>query len=315
MNWAASIWGRLAAANHNSGPEDISMTSISKLPFPGQPVAGTVHWFDTQVSASGARGVHSELITCTPGLAAAILARNPDNRNIKPAKAEQYANDMRGGRWTFNGEPILISTDGLLNDGQHRLTALMDANVCLPMLFVFGLDRDTRFTVDQGAARTASDFLSMGGVANASSASTIARILIAYEASGGTSIDTRVITNAEVLDRVHRDLRIGEAAHYGVTHGRKSNAYVAATIVGFCYYLFSDIDADDAHAFLDGLCSGANLKDGAPALTCREKLLTMTKARQPKVAVIFRAWNMHRRGVKKVKTNGLISTLPLPALI
>ena len=91
--------------------------------------------------------------------------------------------------------------------------------------------------------------------------------------------------------------------------------HVASTVIGFCYYLFNDINAMDARIFLGGLCSGSDLKPNSPALTCREKLPSLGKSRQPKVAVIFRAWNMYRRGVKSVKTNGLITTLPLPALI
>lgn len=285
------------------------MASVAKLPF-----AGTVDWLDRCI-ARGKIGVFAETTTLTPGLAAELLRRNENNRNVKAAKAEQYAADMRAGKWTFNGEPLIVSDDGRLNDGQHRCAALVDANTTLPVVIVFGLPRDSRLTVDQGAARGAGDYLSMDGVANANTSATIARLLIAYDRSNETDIDGRIVTNADVMARVHADDEIAAAAHYGVTMGRKANAYVAGTVIGFCYYLFSAIDRTAATEFLDGLCTGEYLRPQSPVLVCREKLLTMTKARQPKVAVIFRAWNMYRRGVSKTRTNSLISTTPLPALL
>lgn len=290
------------------------MATLSKIQPSLLPEPGTVNWLNTCIDRAARGEFVAEKIVLNPGLASELLRRNPDNRGIKPTKVMQYANDMRSGRWSYNGEPIIVSLDGLLNDGQHRCAALVDANICLPVAFVFGATRESRLTVDQGAARGAGDYLQMQDIPNANASGTIARLVIAYEASGGQNIETKLVTNADVLARVASDDQIAAAAHYAVTTGKKAQAYIAGTMIGFCYYLFAEIDKADATAFLDGLCTGVNLKPLSPALTCREKLLTLSKARQPKAAVIFRAWNMYRRGVLKVKTNGLITTMPFPAL-
>lgn len=291
--------------------ENETMASIAKLEPKAK--AGTVHWFNECVER-GKRSVFSESISVTPGLAAEMLRRNENNRSIRAAKAEQYANDMRAGNWTFNGEPIIIADTGELNDGQHRMQAIIDANTIVEMLFVFGLPRASRETIDQGAARGASDYLGMGGMPNASTAATIARLAIAYEASDGQNIDNRLVTNAQVVARVRNDPQITESAHFAVTTGRTANQYVAGTIIGFCHYLFTGIDADDAQEFLGQVCSGAGLKPGSAALAVRERLLASGKARQPKVAILFRGWNFYRRNMK-VRPTSLPSTMPFPSLI
>ena len=313
MSFTATKKGRIAAVKPQSGPESIDMATFTKMTYSAQPETGTVHWLNECIER-GKSGVFSEIASLNPGLANVIEQRNPDNRSIRQTKVDQYASDMRSGRWAFNGEPIIISDDGLLNDGQHRVRALIDANICLPFLFVFGLPRETRLTLDQGSARSASDYLGMGGVENAATAASIARQLLAFEASDAKALPTKGVTNAEVLERTHSDAGIKDAAHYAVTVGRHAQQYVAATTIGLCFYLFSEIDELDAKEFLVQVSKGVDLKPGSPALAVRERLLAVGKSRQPKAAVLFRGWNFFRRGMK-VKANSLTAVTPFPALI
>lgn len=316
MNWAASIWGRFAAAHHNTGPigkDDFPMATVTKIANAGQPPAGTIHWLN-QCVERGKSEVFSETVTVTPGLAAELLRRNENNRGVKQVKAGQYAADMRAGRWAFNGEAIIIANSGELNDGQHRMQAVIDANISLPFLFVFGVSRTSRETVDQGAARGAGDYLAMGGMSNATIVSTIARLVLSYERSGGQNIDTREVTNSEVVARARNDGGVSKSAHFASTTGRKANQYVAATVIGFCHYVFEEIDGADAEYFLTQVCTGEGLNAGCAAIAVRERLLALGKSRQQKAAVIFRGWNFHRRGMK-VRTSSLPATMPLPALV
>lgn len=315
-NGPADKKGRSAASHHNPGPQHkgkFPMTLFTKIQPVGQPQAGTIHWLTSCIDRSRS-GVFSEVVTVSPGLAAELLRRNEDNRGIKAVKATQYASDMRAGRWTFNGEPIIVSDTGLLNDGQHRLMALIDANICLPFVIVFGVPRESRETVDQGGARTASDYLAMSGTQNACIASTIARLVLAYEQSEGQHVETKQVTNGEVVARVRNDDGIANSAHYAATVGIKAQKYVAATVIGFCHYLMSEIDGDDAAEYLGQVCTGVGLKPGCAAIAVRERLLAEGKSRQRKIAIIFRGWNFHRRGMR-VRTSSLPAAMPLPALV
>lgn len=271
-----------------------------------KPEAGTVHWFD-QCIQRGKREVFSETITVTPGLANAILGSNPDNRNIRPTKLAQFATDMRAGRWAFNGEPVIVAKSGDLNDGQHRLGAIIEANVPIPMLFVFGVDRDTRTTVDQGSARTASDYLGMEGVQYAAQAASIARLVIAYERSFGQDVaGTKYITNAEVVARVNNDPDIGVSAHFAQSHNKSTRMFCAPSAIGAAHYLLRREHPSEADAFMEQVCVGEGLRKTDPAFAVRERLWTTTKYAGQKMEVIFRGWNAYRsrRPLKLAKVLG-----------
>ncbi len=279
-----------------------------------QPQAGSVPWLNQCVKLSQG-GIFSEVTILTPGLAEVLLARNVSNRGLRKAKLEQFSRDMAAGHWTLNGEALIVANDGSLNDGQHRCHAVIDANTPVPMLITFGLEPESRLTVDQGAMRSAGDFLAMQEVPNASLQAAIARMLIAYGRSRGKDLNTaHQVTSFEVREKVTNDLAIAEAATFGHTNGRYSKPFVSGSLIGFAYYLFAEIDEDDAVEFLEKVCRGEDLKVRDPAHTLRERLRDSDKSRNRKLAAIFKAWNFHRRGMK-VGLNSLNSELPFPALV
>jgi hypothetical protein len=267
--------------------------TVTKLP---KQKVGTVHWLNECVER-GKNEVFSEAIEVSPGLASVLLERNPDNRNIRQTKVLQYEADMRACRWSFNGEPIIISKDGLINDGQHRLRAVVDANVTVPMLFVFGVEREARLTVDQGAARSAGDYLGMEGVENALAAAGIARLVIAIERERHARLyREHDVTNIEVRRRVNADPKIGEAAHYAMSVYKYTKAFAAPSVIGTAFYLLSEIHPDDAKAFMDQVCLGENLRRTEPAYAVRDAMLSLGRTRGPKLEDIFRGWVKFRSG-------------------
>lgn len=272
-----------------------------------KPQAGTVNWL-TDCIARGKREVFTETILMTPALATIILRNNPDNRTLKPVKLGHFIADMVSDRWAFNGQPIILSKDGLLNDGQHRLTALCEANVTLPMRVEFGLERDTRTTIDQGTARTAGDYLHMEGGAYANSCASITRVLLAYEQSDGRHIrEAGKFTNSQILSRVHSDPAILAAAEYASHVSKHTSKFAAPAIIGSAFYILSEIHPSEARQFMDGIALGEGMRLHQPIHTTRETLLKMGKgARQTKLEVIFHGWNKYRNGgsLKIIRVNG-----------
>lgn len=273
------------------------MAMVTPIKATKKPDAGTVHWLN-QCITRGQSEVFSEAVTVTPGLAGIILAKNDHNRNIRPSKLAQFASDMRKSRWAFNGEPIIIARTGELNDGQHRLSALIDANVTLPLVVVFGVERDTRTTVDQGAARRASDYLQMEGEKNASTLAGLVRLSIAYERSGYDSIgNSNLVTNAEVLARARTDNLAREAAEFAQSVAYSASAFASPAVVGFCYYTFATENPIEAKDYMTQVCGGEGLKRSDPAYAVRERLLNLgQRNREMRTEIIFRGWNAYRRG-------------------
>jgi hypothetical protein len=277
--------------------EALDASKVSPINSPKKPPAGTVNWLNECIER-GKGEVFSAPTTLTPGLAAVLLERNPDNRNIRQTKVGQYAADMRAGRWSFNGEPIIISREGLINDGQHRLRAMIDANFTAPMLFVFGVERDTRLTVDQGAARTAADFLGMEGVENSAAAAGIARIVIAVERERGARLyRENEVTTTEVRLRAERDPKIAEAARYAMSVHRYTKSFCPPSVIGSAFYMLNEVHPDDATEFMNRVCMGDGLSRNTPAYAVRDALLSLGRStRGPKLEVIFRGWVKHRAG-------------------
>lgn len=261
-----------------------------------KPEAGTVHWFNECVER-GKREVFSEVVTATPGLANVILDGNQDNRNIKPIKLAQFAADMLAGRWTFNGEAIKISKEGLLNDGQHRLSAIREAGIPHPLLFIFGLERDSRTTLDQGSARTAGDYLAMDGVGNGNMAAGIARLVIAFEEDAGKSISkAKGYTNAQIVARVKSDTAIIDATHYAGNANKYTRGMAIPSIVGACFYILSGEHPNDAKAYMDQVCYGESIRRGDPAFAVRTALVNMERVdKAARMEMIFRGWNAYRQ--------------------
>lgn len=285
------------------------MATIAKLPRTKQPDAGTVQWYRDCVER-GKSGVFSEAVTVTPGLAQVILDTcNPNNRPVK-WKVSLYAADMIAGRWMFNGEPLLVSEDGLLNDGQHRLLAINEANTPQKMLFVFGLSRESRMTVDQGSARGAGDYIGMGGVKNANHMASIAKAVIGYETGDGVRLAIRDITNGQIVARANTDTSIAAACDYAVSVYRHTKPFAAPQVIGAAYYILDDIDAADAREYMDAVCLGEGLKRKDPAYAVREALMNAGRTSiQAKLEILFRGWNAYRAG-RELKMAKVMGNLP-----
>lgn len=123
----------------------------------------------------------AEVVLLTPSRAAALLASNPNNRNVSRTKVDTFASDILNGRWNTNGQTLIVSDTGHLNDGQHRCHAVMASGKAIQTWMAFNVPRDTRNTVDTGWGRSSADFLTMNGIGNANHVAAIATIVHAFE--------------------------------------------------------------------------------------------------------------------------------------
>ncbi|MEM9599431.1 MAG: hypothetical protein AAF926_00285, partial [Pseudomonadota bacterium] len=120
--------------------------------------------------------MRTHIIDLTPEIASVLLSRNPksQNRTLNAAYVEGLARDMSSGRWDgLNGQTIVVSKCGYLNDGQHRCNAIVASGVTVKMLVVFGAERDARLTIDQNRTRSAADNLGIVGMKNTASVAAI----------------------------------------------------------------------------------------------------------------------------------------------
>lgn len=154
--------------------------------------------------------IEARIEEITPSRAAEDLARvaNPNNRGIRRSRIGAYVADMLAGRWRVNNQGIGYSADGMLIDGHHRLTAVVESGVAVKMLVVRGLEAPSVYTIDKGATRTTADNLSMDKIENASRKTSAVRMILTGILSG----HSRMVTEGETRDMLLRFSSSIEAA-------------------------------------------------------------------------------------------------------
>lgn len=255
----------------------------------------------------GRSGVHAQMVRLTPVLASELLQRNPDNRSIQARRVEVYASDIVSGRWAANGEPIILSKDGLLNDGQHRCAAVIQANMPIDCLIVFGIDRETRTTTNQGKAKGTSDYAAMYGIPNANNVAAMARFAVAYYEIG--SVETTKVSHSRALEYLNQNTESLLKSFRFIDRYRKKFATLAPpSFMGFCHYVCANVNELEADDYFYHLCSGEGLEAGDPALVVRNRLMTIGRNRGAKIEVILRGWNHYRKGEQRslIKVSGNI---------
>jgi hypothetical protein len=266
-------------------------------------------WFDEQVR-KGETEIHYAQKELTPALAEVLLEHNDGNRPVRPSKLAQYVSDVAGGRWEVNGETIIISKGGLLNNGQHRSLAVKEAGKPIPAMFVFGVERESRRTVDTGAARGAHDHLALEGYKSPISLASITRFVIAYERSDKQNFaNTNRVTSSEIYERAKADPLLDEASKFPYRNAR-SKRLAPPSVMGFCYYVLSKDDPKIGEEFLTQMIDGVGLEADSPAYVVREKLMNLADlTRESKVEVIMRGYLAHKKG-KTMKSIRILWELP-----
>jgi hypothetical protein len=108
----------------------------------------------------------AEIVNVTPDVAANFLKFNNKNRDTSKTNFNFIVNEMRTGRFLENGESIIFDKNGVLKDGQHRLSAIVETGKTYKLCVVRGVNPDVMATLDTGKNRSAADVLSLNGFQN-----------------------------------------------------------------------------------------------------------------------------------------------------
>jgi hypothetical protein len=260
-------------------------------------ISPTLSWFAERVER-GSKQSFSEIVSITPDIAKRLLEVNDCNRPIKPRLLDRIEHDIRNGQWRLNGEPIIVSEDGRLNDGQHRLQAVIAANKAIESYMTFGVPRDSRFTVDLGDVRTTVDFMKMKTVVNARDCSIVAKHLFAYRNHLTHMQQKAGIGKQDVIDEYNRQSTAIDAAVARFQKESFMRSTKTVPAVATAYVVISNSRATAAvkrEAFFTKLSIGANLDPQSPILHLRGKLLEKAdydlRRTEARVELVLRHWN------------------------
>lgn len=265
----------------------------------------TDSWIDACVSR-GRHGFFSTSVLLTPEIATELLSRNPANRSVVASRVATYAEDIENGRWAFNGQPLIVSSDGLLTDGQHRCEAVILAGKPIETAISFGVSYESRKTTDQCRPKNAGDFAAMDGTPNAQGVAAIARMVLSLERTGNIN-SNRGISNAAVLEYIAGDqAALCESASFSHSRSHRLRNLVSPAVLGFCHYITNRICPEAAALYFEQIITGEGLAADDPAMAVRNRLIAMGKAsRATKAEIILHGWNAYRRGQKRLLAKSL----------
>lgn len=241
-----------------------------------------------------------EVILVTPDMAREWLLTNTHNRHPRSRAVTRYAADMAAGEWPWTCDPIRFSKDGVLLDGQHRLLALIEANVTLPFLVVRGLEPKAQESIDSGVARKFSDVLRLRNEDRPDALAAVTRLATEWMAGTRRSLTASGgITPAQMLHTLEDHPELREATRPELrTIGQ--SAGLAPSYVAFCWWLFNAIDPEDAEFFIKRLGEATGHEKGDPIYELRRTLSVRrrndTASRLFALVVTIKAWNAFRAG-------------------
>ncbi len=247
---------------------------------------------------------NSRRVTITPKVAESILADlNKGNRPKKPEEIRRYAADMKAGRWALTGDSVKFGTDGMLKDGQNRLSACVQAGVPFETHVVFGIDPLVFANIDCGKNRNPADVFHIAGISYPSTTAGAVRwvlLLQSNEAKARTTYQPdHLLREYGKLDAEALEKCVKVARQIKRLTGQPTGPLAAL------YYLVRKKDPSTADDFFKDWAAGS---PHPVQIKLQKKLMKMASENNGRVhdvvrtALLVQAWNHFVKGQKGAMT-------------
>ena len=248
-----------------------------------------------ELIATTPEGSPSLVLRLCPALIEEVLkTRNSHNRSQRPNKIRQFMRAMQEGRWRLTGDTIKFGSNGVLLDGQNRLSAALLSGIALHTHVVFGIDPIAFRVLDSGAGRTGGDTFQVAGVANYHLVAQAVRWLMIFDSP---SFDRGITVSNEDLFEHYRKHVNKDLLARCIAAAQKVRRTLPKGSLSAMLYLFMRKDTKTAAIFVQDLQKELR---GANALLRKvDHLRSQTGSRVKETvitALTFMAWNGYRAG-------------------
>jgi hypothetical protein len=235
----------------------------------------------------------------TPALAAALLERNSRNRPIYKANVRTFKDFMEEGLWRFTHEAVALDQNGILQDGQHRLTSIVESGVPQGILIFVGMPPENFSVIGTGKTRNNADTLGLITEGNLGQKASVVRLVSMYRHIGARSPKGAKVSNGMCFEMWAADAdRFIHAMRWGQRIGKRSAIQTSAAAAA-AYLLFHDHGDENEFVaeFLYGLEYKVDERTGDPRGLLHRHMDNAKDRGQrlphyAQLALIIKTWNM-----------------------
>lgn len=257
-----------------------------------------------------------QLILVTPELAASWLQCNTNNRPLQAFTVGRYAAEMSAKTWRHpTGEALIFDKNNIIQQGQHRLHAVIKSGQTIRFWVMFNADPDDFEVIDSGVKRTIANVLQMQGGKYATTSATTSRLLCMWMANEWDSKlcrSTIVQFHNQYFDSIQKASKVATNSIKGL---RLAPTHFSAL---YAYVDIMSESTDQIDNFTMSLTNGDMLAKDSPVLALRNwsylpKAYAGLSSQQKGVAVITKAWNAYSVGAPmKLLSWKLKESMPTP---
>ncbi len=268
--------------------------------------------------------MRSRVQTITPSKASELLEANTTNRPLSRAVVRSFAEAMRRGDWVVTHQGIAFDINGVLVDGQHRLAAIIEADVPVELTVFTEVNEDTFDVLDTGKRRNAADVLAIEGEKSSTMLAAMVRTVWLYENrpdlnwSGGGA----AVTNHQIVQTLEQHPKLRDFVSVGEQISTATGMIKSAA--GAASYLVSRVSKRaELEEWYEGVIDGAGLAKQDPRLLFRRVMFNMARKQagqvmrrrdtREHVALYLKAFNAWRTD-EPITTLRFTSREPMPRL-
>lgn len=244
--------------------EMAAQTSITRAagPYMVQPEHVDLEWLTTPHPAPWFKWCY-----ITSEQAAKILeTNNTDNRTLSPNVVNRYRDIILAGMWKLTHQGLAFDIRGILQDGQHRITAQVEAakltgeSITLPYAVFVGMPVDNFKVIDEGALRVARQLFGKEGEKNTGPLQSCVRLTYYYQDGDARKSARLRLSNQVILDTFAKTPdAYREAVNWAVSRGPKIRGASISSLAAARYLLHKTNGPDNEYVrqFFSAIADGA----------------------------------------------------------
>ncbi|HZC51580.1 MAG TPA: hypothetical protein VE441_03660 [Mycobacterium sp.] len=224
--------------------------------------------------------MRSRVVKITPDKAEEMLAANTANRPVSKSTVRAFAEAMRRGDWLVTHQGIAFDSNGVLVDGQHRLAAVIEADLPVEMTVFTEVEPDTFDVLDTGKRRNAADVLAIEGEKSTTLLAAMVRTVWLFHnrADASWSGGGAAVTNHQIVQTLVAHPRIREFVPLGERIANETGMIKSSA--GASAYLIEQANRSrktQLEDWYDGIIDGTGLAKNDPRLVFRRTMFTLAR--------------------------------------